>query len=427
LTARLTPPQPDSVVRLWLDRIFTVHGAGTVVTGTLPAGTISTGDHLAVADDLVKVRGIEALGRPRDQVSGVARVALNLGSNVPPGLRRDSVLTSPAAWYWTDTADVVLTRPDRLPSSAPLTLHIGAAGEPVHHRPLGDRHARLQLRRTLPLRIGDRAILRDPGSRRIWGVTVVDPCPPPLGRRGSASRRASELKDADGSFDATAEVRRRRLVRASLLQLIGTSSNETEPGDAVLRAGDWLMAREHANTLADRLADLVTTYAEQNPLGTGMTARAAANALGLPSAELVPLLISPVLRLTNGKVLLATDPALPADLTDAVDRLTADLRDHPYRAPDAAELTAAGLDVKSLAAAERAGLLLRITDSIVLLPGADEDAARLLSALPQPFTTSAARRCLDSSRRVVIPLLERLDRLGLTRRLPDDTREIRTT
>ena len=80
-----------------------------------------------------------------------------------------------------------------------------------------------------------------------------------------------------------------------------------------------------------------------------------------------------------------------------------------------------GLDAKSLAAAERAGLLLRITVSIVLLPGANEAAARLLGALPQPFSTGAARRCLDSIRRVVIPLLERLDRLGFTDRLPDDT------
>jgi len=117
---------------------------------------------------------------------------------------------------------------------------------------------------------------------------------------------------------------------------------------------------------------------------------------------------------------------LPPDVVDAVGRLTTSLREHPYQAPEASQLRSSGLDSRSLAAAERAGLLLRITDSILLLPGADEEAARLLGKLRQPFTTSEARRCLDTTRRVVIPLLERLDRLGLTRRLPDDRRQVRT-
>jgi selenocysteine-specific elongation factor len=173
------------------------------------------------------------------------------------------------------------------------------------------------------------------------------------------------------------------------------------------------------------LADLVAAHAEQHPLDPGLPVRAAAGALGLPSAEIVPLLVAPPLRLIGGKVLAATDQALPPDLVDAVGRLTTSLREHPYHAPEASEVRSSGLDGRSLAAAERAGLLLRITDSIVLLPGADEGAARVLGMLPQPFTTSEARRCLDTSRRVVIPLLERLDRLGLTRRLPDDRRQVR--
>jgi selenocysteine-specific elongation factor len=172
------------------------------------------------------------------------------------------------------------------------------------------------------------------------------------------------------------------------------------------------------------LTDLVAAHAEHHPLDPGLPVRAAADALGLPSAELVTLLVAAPLRLSGGRVLSAADHALPPDLVDAVGRLTTSLREHPYQAPDASQLRSSGLDGRSLAAAERAGLLLRITDSIVLLPGATEEAARLLGTLPQPFTTSQARRCLDTSRRVAIPLLERLDRLGLTRRLPDDTRQI---
>ena len=62
--------------------------------------------------------------------------------------------------------------------------------------------------------------------------------------------------------------------------------------------------------------------------------------------------------------------------------------------------------------------------SVVLLPGAAEEAVRVLAALPQPFTLSAARQALGTTRRVAVPLLELLDRQGATRRLPDDRRVV---
>jgi selenocysteine-specific elongation factor len=72
----------------------------------------------------------------------------------------------------------------------------------------------------------------------------------------------------------------------------------------------------------------------------------------------------------------------------------------------------------------KAGRLLRIADGVVLPPGADRLAAKLLADLPQPFTTSQARVRLASTRRVVLPLLEYLDRMGHTRRLTDDRRTV---
>ena len=419
LVAALPRPDPAADVRLWVDRCFTVHGAGTVVTGTLPAGTIAVGDRLAVGDDLVRVRGIEALGRTREAVSGVARVALNLGSKVPENLRRDSVLVSPDAWHWTTSADVVLRSHATGPGRAELMLHVGALAEHLHFRALGETHGRLLLRRPLPLRVGDRAILRDPGSRRLWGVVVVDPAPPPIDRRGAAQQRLTELKDADGRPDADAEVRRRLVVRTSQLRRIGVDPDEA----TAVRAGDWLLDPDHAAVLRNRLAELVADQAHHHPLAPGLPIRSAANGLGLPSAELIPALVEPPLRLTGGQVL-AADAGLPPAVLEAVGELTARLRERPYQAPEAGELEAAGLDRRALAAAERAGLILRLAENVVLLPEADEAAARLLAELPQPFTVSAARGCLTSSRRVVVPLLERLDRLGFTRRLTDGRREI---
>jgi selenocysteine-specific elongation factor len=249
---------------------------------------------------------------------------------------------------------------------------------------------------------------------------VVDPVPPPLERRGSATRRAADLKDADGHPDLASEVRRRGIVHTALLRRIGVAPDPVDT--AVVRAGDWLIDGERAAVLRDRLAEVVRSHAEQHPLDPGLPVQAAAGALRLPSAQIVAALISEPLRLSSGQIFAAADSGLPVELLDAIAEIMKELRGNPFQAPEGDRLRDAGLDRKSLAAAERAGLLIRLAENVVLLPGVETAAAKSLSDLPQPFTTSEARRCLNSSRRVVIPLLERLDRLGLTRRLADDRR-----
>jgi selenocysteine-specific elongation factor len=105
--------------------------------------------------------------------------------------------------------------------------------------------------------------------------------------------------------------------------------------------------------------------------------------------------------------------------------ILADLSGAPFMAPDAGRLRELSLDGRAIAAAARAGQLLRVSEQIVLAPGADAAAARALAALPQPFTAAEARHALGTTRRVAIPLLEYLDRAGLTQRLPDDRRRVR--
>jgi selenocysteine-specific elongation factor len=103
----------------------------------------------------------------------------------------------------------------------------------------------------------------------------------------------------------------------------------------------------------------------------------------------------------------------------------ADLARAPFMAPEAGRLRELGLDGRAIGAAARAGLLLRVTEQIVLAPGAHAEAVRTLAALPQPFTAAEARRALGTTRRVAIPLLEFLDRAGVTERLPDDRRRVK--
>jgi selenocysteine-specific elongation factor len=116
---------------------------------------------------------------------------------------------------------------------------------------------------------------------------------------------------------------------------------------------------------------------------------------------------------------------LPGPVAEAVAALRADLAAAPFLAPDAGRLEELGLSPRAVAAAARAGLLLRISEGIVLAPGAAEMAAETLAGLPQPFTAAEARQALNTTRRVVIPLLEYLDRAGATQRLPDSRRLIR--
>ncbi len=120
-------------------------------------------------------------------------------------------------------------------------------------------------------------------------------------------------------------------------------------------------------------------------------------------------------------------PALPDRVLAAVRLLRDDLAGQPFAAPEAARLRELGLDTRALAAAARAGMLLRVADQVVLAPGADQEAAGILAGLPGPFTAAEAREVLHTTRRVAIPLLEYLDRRGLTRRRPDDRRTVTGT
>ena len=418
LVAALPLPDLDAPVRLWIDRSFTIRGSGTVVTGTLAAGRIRVGDELTLPDGRpARVRGLQSLGRTEPSVSAVARVAVNLRGVDPADAGRGTALLTPGEFTTVDLIDIRLTGDNVTDLPRTAILHVGAAAVPVQVRPLGKDTARLRLDRALPLRPGDRALLRDPGLRRLLGgVTVLDVVPPPLARRGAAAARATELATMDGHPDERDEVRRRRLVRRAGLRRMGIPPTMTPV------AGDWLADPDHWSALAARLAAEVTRHAQQNPLEPGAPLEDLRHRLGLPDRTLVEALVRPPLVSRNGRVTTSGAGALPEPVARAVAQILADLEQRPFAAPEAARLAEVGLGPKQIAAAVRTGALLRLDDAVVLAPGAPASAARILATIPQPFTLSEARRALDTTRRVAVPLLELLDRQGLTRRLPDDRR-----
>ncbi len=420
LVLGLPTPDPSADVRLWVDRRFAVTGAGTVVTGTLPAGTVTRGDTLSTGSGTLRVRGLESLEQAEESVSGVARVALNLSGDLEH-LDGADTLTTPEAYRWTEVLDVRVSGDvERMPT-LPM-LHIGAVSLSARSRPLGEDLVRLTLERPLPLRVADRALLRDPGSRQVWGVQVLDPLPPPLRRRGAAAERAKVLAAVTRRPDLVSEVERREIVDIATLRQLGVPVASAT--DSVVRAGPWLVSAGRAEQVADQVEQLVAEHDRERPLDRGVPLTVLADRLGLPSTELVAAVLREPLRIVRGRVLSPGADLLPPDLEEALATLAKDLALNPFAAPTADRLRELGLDATRVATAARAGRVLRLSDGVVLLPGSHERAVELLSTLPQPFTTSQARSLLGTSRRVVLPLLESLDRQRRTRRLPDDRRMV---
>ena len=415
LATRLPPPDLDAPVRLWVDRAFIIRGSGTVVTGTLAAGRLAVGDELmlAPAGERVRVRALQSLNTGADALAAVARVAVNVRGIDRVDVRRGMALLTPDGWHMTECVDARLRGDDASSLPRQLMLHIGSAAVPARVRPLGDDTVRLVLATALPLHVGDRALLRDPGRHRITaGVTVLDVHPPVLRRRGAAAARAHELGEHDGTTDIGVALRRAGLLRHTDLLAMGYVPTSAPA------VGEWHVDPEFWQKLRSSLADAVARQAAADPLEPGIPVEAARRLLDLPDRRLVEALAEAPLRLRRGRVYgTQLGPVLPPNVAAAVEAIRADLERSPFRAPDAGRLSELGLTPKLIAASVRAGALLRIGEDIVLLPGADERAARILAGLRQPFTMSEARQALDTTRRVAVPLLEHLDRLGLTRRI----------
>jgi selenocysteine-specific elongation factor len=416
MTARLPVPDPDAPVRLWVDRAFTIRGSGTVVTGTLVAGTLRVRDELDLGGRTVRVRGLQSLGEPAETVTAVARVAVNLRGVDIDDVARGDALLAPGHWTATSAVDVRVDGDDPAGAASSLVLHAGSAAIPVRIRPLGGPYARLTLARAAPLAAGDTALLRDPGLHHVVGrVTVLDADPPALRRRGAAALRTRELTEGPGDV-----LRRRGVARAAELRGLGVEA----PADALV-AGEWLVDADAVRRLREQLEDTVAEHRRGGSLEPGPTVEAVRATLGVPHAAVVTALVAAPLAVRDGRIVDVTaPPPLPVAVAEAVAALAGDLERAPFAAPEARRLAELGLGARELAAAERAGALLRVTDGVVLLPGADVRAAEVLAAIPQPFTLSEARQALGTTRRVAVPLLELLDRRRLTRRLPDDRRAV---
>ena len=418
--------------RMWIDRAFSIKGAGTVVTGTWAAGSVNIGDRLklvtASGEHDVTVRGLHSENSAVDKAEPVMRLALNLRGVDADAISRGDVLTEAESTWWQPEVIDVRWRTGPKLDSVPrkLNLHVGTASVPVHVRGLDAEHARLTLQgRAFPLRLGDRLALRGPGLDALAGVEVVDMDPPLLNRRGAPVRRAQALRDQN-PFDASAYVACKEAVMKETLAAAGFDV-ANKPASLVEFRSWWVNAQAIARWTA-QLRTLFDTHLTDHHLSDGLPLATALSALALPDDSLVSIAVAGA-RLKRDGAIIRDPHAAPRDLGPAeksVAIVEAQLAKEPFVAPDAGTLDELGLGPIELAAAERAGRLLRV-GPIVLLPSAPQQAAEILGQQPGEFTLSQARQALGTTRRVAVPLLEYMDARGLTRRTSDSARVLMKT
>lgn len=423
----LPAPNPDARTRLWIDRAFSISGAGTVITGTLTAGTLRRGDEVELLlkgqrnPQRATIRGLQSEEEALAEVGPTRRVAVNLRGIEASQIRRGDLLLAPIhSWPLTDSIDV-----RRLPRISEHTLdeapqelaaHIGTLELQVRLRPFGKEHARLQLPYPLPLQITDRLVLRAPGHHAVFsGVEVIDLSPAPLARRGDAARHQHDLEEANFADPNTfihRELTRHGILDPQKLARAGVTMPAHAPA-GITQLGRWWVAER---TL-DELAQAARAAAEtSDPLHPGASKQEITKLL--PTPELYPEVLRRAgLQESSGRVLLPGAKVNLGRAEEAIATIEEWLGEDPFNAPDATELRELNLGPRELAAAAKAGRILRLPSEIVLLPSAPAAARQVLKALPQPFTLSAGRKALNTTRRVAVPFLEYLDSVGITRKV----------
>jgi selenocysteine-specific elongation factor len=170
--------EPEAPTRLFVDRIFTLRGIGTVTTGTLWSGSIGAGDELRVepAGLDVRVRSVQVHDRPVERAQAGQRVAVSLPGVERHALRRGDALVELGAFPTSYRLDVVLEELSPIRHGLRVRVHHGTAEIAARVVRVGERFAQLRLASPAVAAHGDRVVLRT--ETTLGGGRVLDPAPP---------------------------------------------------------------------------------------------------------------------------------------------------------------------------------------------------------------------------------------------------------
>ncbi len=439
LASASSPPETRS--RLFVDRVFTIAGAGTVATGTLSGGPMAIGDEVELYPHgrTARIRSLQSHKRDADRVIPVARVAANLVGTGKGDLARGDVVGAEGAWRPTTVFEGILSPVRGL--AHPITgrgafkVYVGATEADAHLRIFGGSrieagersYVRITTSRPLVLDVFDRFVLRESGRQEtVGGGSVLDPAPPRRAGPAPESRLARREAAARDELPAILAEERGAVTAADARILTGSDAG-------IPQAGDWLLRSDLLARVGPALVHHVTAFHDAHPLEEGepvaKARRALADLLRPDVGPPDPRLIDPILdRVVADGLLVRTTtavalPSRPGDepgLDPVVQRVVEAISAEPTQPPTIKELVALGIGRDAVDAATRAGLVVRVAPDLVFLPEVLERAKAIVAdARDTGITVSAFRESLGTSRKYAVPLLGWFDQRGLTRREGD--------
>ncbi|MFC1892806.1 selenocysteine-specific translation elongation factor [Chloroflexota bacterium] len=448
LLSSIEPRKDLGRPRLPIDRIFTIAGAGTIVTGTLLDGSLSVGQEVEVVPAGLKsrLRGLQTHKASVNTASPGSRVAANLVGVATSELQRGDVLTKPGWLVPTMMLSAklrllpYLRRPLRHNST--VSLHTGATEAIAKIRllekeelpPGEDTWAQLLLSKPIAVTDGDHFIIRSP-METLGGGNIVDSHANQLRRFRPALIRNLSVREegtAEEIISAVLETKQ-PLELANLLTQCNLPRSDVEAGLKILIQQEKVVAigpGEHQHLwnsqgwqqLADRAATIVSDYHQRFPARSGIPKVELSSRLKLgphSSAVLQRLLDEGLLF---EEVTTVRRPSHEIQLTPAqqtkVNAFLQSLAQNPYAPPG--DLIPEPDLLNLLVAQQKA---VKVSDSVVFLASAyDEMVERVTAHIKanDRVTLAEARDMFNTTRKYAQALLEHLDKRKITRRIGDE-------
>jgi len=426
--------------RLHVDRVFSIRGSGTVVTGTLTGGPLATGEEVELLPSRTRarIRGLQTHHRGVGNASPVSRVAVNLTAD-RTRIGRGEVLAPASAWTTTSVIEAriepVRSLDHPITSRGAFKLHAGAAERDARIRlydvkqvPPEGAYIRISLSEPLVLDVGDRFVLRESGRRRtVAGGIVLDTDPPRRAGPTPAHRLAARARASRDELPALLIVERRAVRSDDVRSILGTVPDAV---DGAVRLGGWWIRHDLSDEIGAAITARLAAFHAAEPAAAGegiaTTRRSIADAFAAAGAPHDVELADAVVHRLETEGTLVREGALVrlashrAGSGDQVAGVVEVVRSAEPTPPSIADLRAAGVAPAVLDTAVRSGALVRISSELVFTRELVERAGTIVrEAGANGITLSALRERLGTSRKYAVPLAEHLDRTGVTRRSGD--------